>query len=258
MLLLSILFACGDKCPEGYEVNEAEKACYPSSDSSDTGSTTTDTNDTNTDTEDTSEDTAEEIVDVFADLSKINGKIIIPSLFEGRVISRGGFWYKDGNELLFYMTANASATCDNASNHLNTEATAQDPSDLFIQDHCNIGVFISDLTDLSSATYFSECTFGTGSFSQQNGEWQWAGTDSNGVAAEFYFGFGFAGETFDVQFDGDRAAIEIEVTEWTGVFPYSTNYNTSAANGVGSGYMFGTECAGLRDSSYWTSQGTEG
>ena len=49
MMLFSLFLACGDKCPEGYEVNDEEKACYPIGEDSDTDTTTTDTADTDTD-----------------------------------------------------------------------------------------------------------------------------------------------------------------------------------------------------------------
>ena len=72
--------------------------------------------------------------DIF--VADLNGKIIIPSLFEGRLIPRNAFWYTVGTKTLVYMTANSSATCELASNHLNPNETHQDPSDLFILDHC--------------------------------------------------------------------------------------------------------------------------
>ena len=257
-MLLSLLIACGDKCPEGYEVNEEEKACYPIGEDSDTDAPTVDTGDTATnDTADTSEDTGEEIVDPFEELQEINGKIIIPSLFEGRLIPRSAFWYTVGTKTLVYMTANSSATCELASNHLNPNEMVQDPSDLFILDHCNMGVVINDSSDLSEATYFSECTFGSGSFSQQGAEWYWTGTDADGVAAEYFEGFGTAGQTTDYQVEGDRLAVQVAVTEWSGIFPYSDNYNTSVAVGSGSGYIIATECAALADTIYLSELGQE-
>ena len=45
-MLVALLFACGDKCPEGYEVNDEEKACYPIEEGGDSDTDTTDTNDT--------------------------------------------------------------------------------------------------------------------------------------------------------------------------------------------------------------------
>ena len=198
-----------------------------------------DTNDTNVvDTADTNDDdTGEEVVDPFADLEDLNGKIIIPSLFEGRLIPRAAFWHQVGNKTLVYMTANQSATCELAANHLNPNETAQDPSDLFILDHCNMGVVLNDSSDLSQATYFSECTFGSGSFSQQGSEWQWTGTDADGVDAEYFEAFGTDGNTTDLQIEGDRLAVEVAVTDWSGIFPYSNTYNTSVAVGTGSGYI---------------------
>ena len=258
MMLLSLFLACGDKCPEGYEVSEEEKACYPIGDDTDTDTTTPDTADTDTDdTADTDDDTGEEIVDPFADLQDLNGKIIIPSLFEGRLIPRNAFWYTVGTKTLVYMTANGSATCELASNHLNPNETHQDPSDLFILDHCNLGVVINDSSNLSEATYFSECSFGTGSFSQQGDEWQWSGTDDDGVAAEYFEAFGTAGQTTDYQIEGTRLAVEVSVTEWSGIFPYSDTYNTSVAVGSGSGYIIATECAALADTIYLSELGQE-
>ncbi len=106
---LSLWMACGDKCPEGYEVNSEEKSCYPVESADDDTNTDTDTIDTNdADTGDTIEDTGEEIVDPFADLTSLNGKIIIPGLFEGRLIPRGACWYQVGDKALVYMTANSS------------------------------------------------------------------------------------------------------------------------------------------------------
>jgi hypothetical protein len=259
MLWYSLLFACGDKCPEGYEVNEEEKACYPIEEGSDTDTDSTDSGQTDTaDTTDTDDDTGTEAVDPFADLDAINGKIIIPSLFEGRLIPRNAFWYQVGSKTLVYMTANRSATCDLAANHLNPNATQQDPSDLFILDHCNMGVVFNDNTDLSTATFFSECTFGTGSFSQQGAEWLWTGTDANGVDAEFYEGFATAGSATDYQLEGERLAVEVSVSEWSGVFPYSNTYNTSVAVGTGAGYIIATECAALSNTIYLEENGQEG
>ena len=61
-------------------MNDEEKACYPIGEDSDTDTTIPDTADTDTeDTADTNDDTGEEIVDPFADLQELNGKIIIPS-----------------------------------------------------------------------------------------------------------------------------------------------------------------------------------
>lgn len=257
-MLITLLFACGDKCPEGYEVNEAEKACYPIEEGTDTDTDPTDTDDTDpTDTEDTGSDTGEETIDPFADFENLNGKIIIPSLFEGRLIPRNAFWYEVEGKTLVYMTANRSATCELAANHLNPNATAQDPSDLFILDHCNMGVIVNNSADLSETTYFSECTFGSGSFTQAGAGWNWSGTDENGVEAEFYEAFGTTGETTDYQQDGDRLAVEVSVTEWSGVFPYSNTYNTSVAVGSGSGYIIATECAALADTIYLSEQGQE-
>lgn len=257
-MLISLFFACGDKCPDGYEVNDEEKACYPVDEGTDTDTTTTDTADTDAnDTADTIEDTGEETIDPFADLQDLNGKIIIPSLFEGRLIPRSAFWYTVGSKTLVYMTANSSATCDLASNHLNPNETPQDPSDLFILDHCNMGVIINDSSNLEETTYFGECTFGTGSFSQQGAEWYWTGTDADGVAAEYFEGFGTSGQTTDYQLEGERLAVEVSVTEWSGIFPYSDNYNTSVAVGSGSGYIIATECAALADTIYLTELGQE-
>ena len=258
-MLVALLFACGDKCPEGYEVNDEEKACYPIEEGEDSDTDTTDTNDTNVvDTADTDDDdTGEEVIDPFADLESLNGKIIIPSLFEGRLIPRNAFWHQVDNKTLVYMTANQSATCELASNHLNPNETAQNPSDLFILDHCNMGVVLNDSSDLSQATYFSECTFGSGTFSQQGSEWNWTGTDTDGVDAEYFEAFGTAGDTTDLQMDGDRLAIEVAVTDWSGIFPYSNTYNTSVAVGAGSGYIIATKCAALADTIYLSELGQE-
>lgn len=261
MMWFSLLFACGDKCPEGYEVNDEEKACYPIEDGNDSDTNSTDTGNTNPDdTADTDiEDTGEEAIDPFDSLDTLNGKIIIPGLFEGRLIPRNAFWYQVDDKALVYMTANRSATCELVANHLNPDATAMDPSDLFILDHCNMGIVLHDVNDLSSASYFSECTFGTGSFSQQGATWKWTGTDENGINAEYFVGAGLVGDTFDWMTDGDRIAVDVAVTEWAGNFPYSTtdadndgrpDYNTSGAVGTGSGYIIAGECAALTESTY--------
>ena len=98
--ILFYLIACGGKCPDGFVANDAEQSCECpsgtelSSDQStcetkeeiDTG-VNIDTDDTGEDTEtgDTGDDTP---VDPWDELERINGKIIIPTLFEGRVIPR--------------------------------------------------------------------------------------------------------------------------------------------------------------------------
>ena len=258
-MLVALLFACGDKCPEGYEVNDEEKACYPIEEGGDSDTDPTDTNDTDVvDTGDTNDvDTGEEVVDPFADLEELNGKIIIPSLFEGRLIPRAAFWHQVGDKTLVYMTANRSATCELAANHLNPNETAQDPSDLFILDHCNMGVVLNDTSDLSQATYFSECAFGSGTFSQQGSEWQWNGIDADGVEAEYFEAFGTDGTTTNLQIESDRLAIEVAVTDWSGVFPYSNTYNTSVAVGTGAGYIIATKCSALADTIYLSELGQE-
>ena len=257
MMWLSLWMACGDKCPEGYEVNDEEKSCYPvdsTDDDTNTDTDTVDTDDTNTNDTNT-DDTGEEIVDPFSDLTSLNGKIIIPGLFEGRLIPRAAFWYQVGDKALVYMTANSSATCELAANHLNPNDTQLDPSDLFILDHCNMGIVITDVNDLSTATYFSECTFGTGSFSQEGANWYWSGTDADGIEAEYFVGAGLAGETLDWQTDAERIAVEVSVTEWAGNFPYSTTYNTSGAVGTGLGYIVATECSPLENTTYLSGSG---
>ncbi len=258
MMLLSLLFACGEKCPEGYEVNDEEKACYPVEETTDTDTTDTNTTDTNTtDSGDTEDDTGAVVVDPFTDFEKLNGKIIIPSLFEGRLIPRSAFWYQVGDKALVYMTANQSATCDLVANRLNPNTQQLDPSDLYILDHCNMGIVVEDVNDLSTASYFSECTFGMGSFSQSGAIWQWSGTDNDGVEAEYFIGAGLTGETLDWQQDGERVAVEVSVTDWAGNFPYSNNYNTSGAVGTGTGYIIATECAALENTTYLTPTSNE-
>ena len=250
MVLWTLILGCGDKCPAGYEANDEERSCYPveeeTTDVDDT-STTTDTSTTIQD--DTADDTATE-VDPFADLGKLNGKIIIPSLFEGRLIPRSAFWYQVDDKFLMYMSANSSATCELAGNRLNANATQENPTNLFIQDHCNVGIFLENVNDISEASFFSECTFGTGSFGNGTGSWRWSGTDENGVEAEFFIGAGLEGNVLDFQQDDSRRAISIEVTEWAGNFPYSTLYNTSGAVGTGKGFIVAEECAALADTTY--------
>ena len=156
------------------------------------------------------------------------------------------------------MTANSSATCDpGTSNHLNPNEMSQDPSDSFILDHCNMGVVINDASNLGDATYFSECTFGSGTFSQQGAEWHWTGTDEDGVAAEYFEGFRDFYQTTDLQIEGERLAVEVSITEWSGIFPYSDTYNTSVAVGSGAGYIIATECAALADTIYLSELGQE-
>jgi hypothetical protein len=252
MLLWTLFVGCGDKCPAGYEVNEEERACYPvEQDTTDTNDTASTTDTSPTIEDDTDEDTAIE-VDPFAELSKLNGKIIIPSLFEGRLIPRSAFWYQVDDKFLVYMSANSSATCDLAGNRLNANATQENPTDLFIQDHCNVGIFLEDVNNISEASFFSECTFGVGSFGNGTGNWRWSGTDENGVEAEFFIGAGLEGSVLDFQQDGTRRAVSIEVTEWAGNFPYSSTYNTSGAVGTGNGYIVAEECAALENTTYLT------
>ena len=253
MLLWTLFTGCGDKCPDGYEVNEEEKACYPveESDTSDTTDTDTTIDTSDPTEEDTGSDPVDE-VDPFADLGKLNGKIIIPSLFEGRLIPRSAFWYQVDDKFLLYMSANSSATCELAGNHLDSNTTQEDPSDLFIQDQCNVGVFLEDVADITNASFFSECTFGEGSFGNGTGSWKWTGSDENGVAAEFFIGAGLVGEVLDFQEDDSRRAVSMEVTEWAGNFPYSATYNTSGAVGTGSGYIVAEECAALANTTYLT------
>ena len=150
------------------------------------------------------------------------------------------------------MAANSSATCDLVANHLNPSESELDPTELFIQDHCNIGIYLDDVNDSSIVSFFSECTFGMGSFGSSTGSWKWTGTNEDGVAAEFFIGAGLEGGLLDLQEDGDRRALQMEITEWAGNFPYSDTYNTSGAVGTGNGYITATECPALADTTYLT------
>ena len=257
MLLWSILIGCGDKCPDGYEVNEQEKACYLIE--QDTGNAT-DTDDTSsTETDDTSDTDTEDTgttVDPFADLDRLNGKIIIPSLFEGRLIPRAAFWYQVDEHFLLYMAANSSATCELVADHLSS-GDRPDPTNLFIQDHCNVGIYLDDVNNIDDVSFFNECSFGEGSFGNSTGSWKWTGTDENGLEAEFFIGAGLIGGVLDFQEDNDRRALQMEVTEWAGNFPYSNTYNTSGAVGTGNGFIIATECAAMESTSYLTESGND-
>lgn len=259
MNILFYLIACGSKCPDGFVANDEEQSCEcPSGtelsedqttcntkETIDTGddTDTTDTGD-ETDTNDSGEDTE---VDPWDDFELINGKIIIPTLFEGRVIPRASFYYELDGKLLMYMSANSSATCELVAEHLGAGGTQPDPSSLFIQDHCNMRITLQDATDIETSAFFAECAFGAGSFSASGDSWHWSGTDENGVEAEYFQATGLNGGVHTLVSDPERIAIEMEVTEWAGSFPYSDNYTTSEAVGTGAGYIIAQECAALAD-----------
>ena len=128
MNLFLLFLACGGKCPEGFEVNEEDQSCTcplgsvlnDAQDACDlitSNDTDVDDTDTDTGTVDTGEDT-DEPVDPWADYETLSGKIIIPTLFEGRLIPRAAFHYEVNGELLVYMAANSSASCDSVVDHL--------------------------------------------------------------------------------------------------------------------------------------------
>ncbi len=263
MNILFYLMACGGKCPDGFVANDDDQSCECpsgtelSSDQStcetkeviDTGADP-DTDDTGEDTEtgETGEDTP---VDPWDELERINGKIIIPTLFEGRVIPRSSFYLEQDGKLLLYMSASNSATCDVVGNHLNINGTRPDPSSIFVQDHCNLRITLQNSTDLNSVAFFAECTFGTGSFSSAGSSWQWSGTDENGVDAEYFEAAALNGIVSAMETEVGRIAMEMEVTEWAGSFPYSDNYTTSEAVGTGAGYIIAEECASLANATFF-------
>lgn len=261
MSILLYLIACGGKCPDGFVANDEAKSCEcPSGtelsadqsscdaiESVDTDTNTTDTSE-DTDTEDTGEDTQ---VDPWDDFERINGKIIIPTLFEGRVIPRSAFYHEQDGKLLMYMSASNSATCELVADHLHISGNRPDPSDLFIQDHCNLRITFQNAADITSSASFAECTFGSGSFSASGSTWHWTGTDENGLDAEYFEAVGLVGGINAMASDSARIALDIEVTEWAGSFPYSDNYNTSEAVGTGTGYIIAEECAALSGATFF-------
>ena len=262
MNILFYLLACGGKCPDGFVENDAEQSCecpsgtelssdQESCDEIESVDTDTDTTDTgeDTDTADTGEDT--DIVDPWADLEQINGKIIIPTLFEGRIIPRSAFYHEQDGRMLIYMSASNSATCEVVAGHLDINGNRPDPSTLFIQDHCNMRITLQNSTDTTSAAFFAECTFGTGSFSAAGSSWEWSGTDENGVDAEYFEAVGLVGGLNAMESETDRVAVEMEVTEWAGSFPYSDNYNTSDAVGTGAGYIIAEACGALSGATFF-------
>lgn len=266
MNILFYLLACGDKCPEGFAVDEVDQSCYcpsgtelsadstscTSLETTDTDTTAADSGiDTDTDT-DTGGDT-EIPVDPWEDYEEINGKIIIPTLFEGRLIPRAVFHHEVDGKLLIYMSANGSADCDTVSGHLGAGTVRPDPSSLFIQNHCNMRITLQDATLLSTADFFAECSYGVGSFAAAGDSWEWTGTDDDGVDAEYFQAIGLNGNATALDVGGSNnseindseIAIEISITQWAGSFPYSDNYTTSDAVGTGFGFIISEPCPAL-------------
>ena len=114
---------------------------------------------------------------------------------------------------------------------------------------------------MSGATYFAECVFGQGSFSNAGTVWQWSGTyeddDGTMVDSEFFQATALESTLSAYETDSDRVAIEIAVTEWAGTFPYSDNYTTSEAVGTGLGYIISTSCPELENTPYLGETGSD-
>lgn len=283
-----LLQACGDKCPEGYQVNDADKTCVEIT--SDTGTTGADGADgadggdgsdgaDGTDGTDGSDggDGADGTggTDTLPD-GALDGEVEIYGVVEGDLTAWRAFSYEGpsevsgGNLLFVYMSTSKDATCSKVVDYLLGENA--DPSDLFPEDSCNLrlqffnpsfGTYSESnplsVTTGSKVDTFVECSFGPGEWVGDGGPingWTWTDrgdpVDSGETPKQTLWFQGVATEGTIIGLEtisgGHEPAVNLDT--FAGSFPY-TDLGAAEARGSGKGTITTENCGGIANTRFY-------
>ena len=174
---------------------------------------------------------------------------------KGLVSIQRAFSFYSSSATLIIASSNPDATCETFADLLDPEAPATDRTSLYLAGHCNLTFTLNsapplgsyDLQTDSGAIVGASCAFGEGEWALSTSGsytgYYWTGDQYEATAwkGTFYVGF--------VTNLSDDLGLEIDLREWEGTFPYSTERpGEHKASGKIEGSIHTEHCPGFERS----------